>query len=82
MLKNKKVIYNFFELSFDLKKIKYFMCVEEVLRLIETLVKKEPSIMAVSHVPLLLCSYNASLSVTDQIILRVCYCFNTLLSRP
>lgn len=58
----------------------YYLCVEEVLRLIETLVKKEPSIMAVSHVPLLLCSYNASLSVTDQLILRVCYCFNTLLS--
>uniref|UniRef100_A0A2S2NAL6 Nucleolar pre-ribosomal-associated protein 1 n=1 Tax=Schizaphis graminum TaxID=13262 RepID=A0A2S2NAL6_SCHGA len=46
---------------------------EEVLRLIETLVKKEPSIMAVSHVPLFLCSYNASLSVVDQILLRILF---------
>lgn len=51
------------------------MLVEEVLRFIETLVKKEPSLMALSHVPLYLCSYNASLSVTDQLLLRVrCYC--------
>ncbi|XP_025413157.1 nucleolar pre-ribosomal-associated protein 1 [Sipha flava] len=44
---------------------------EEVLRLIFTLVKKEPSIMALSHIPLFLCSYNASLSVTDQILLKI-----------
>jgi len=50
-----------------------FLLAEEVLRLIETLVKKEPSIMALSHVPLFLCSYNASLSVVDQILLRVNY---------
>lgn len=46
---------------------------EEVLRLIKTLVKKEPSIMALSHVPLFLCSYNASLSVVDQILLRILF---------
>ncbi|KAF0767622.1 Nucleolar pre-ribosomal-associated protein 1 [Aphis craccivora] len=46
---------------------------EEVLRLIETLVKKEPSIMAPSHVPLFLCSYNASLSVVDQLLLRILF---------
>jgi len=51
--------------------IQLFLYAEEVLRLIETLVKKEPLIMAVSHVPLFLCSYNASLSVVDQILLRV-----------
>lgn len=31
--------------------------------------------MALSHIPLFLCSYNASLSVTDQILLKVCYYF-------
>lgn len=40
--------------------------------MIKTLVKKEPSIMALSHVPLYLCSYNATLSVTDQLLLKVC----------
>lgn len=29
--------------------------------------------MALSHIPLFLCSYNASLSVTDQILLKVYY---------
>ncbi|VVC41831.1 Hypothetical protein CINCED_3A025916 [Cinara cedri] len=46
---------------------------EEVLKLIETLVKKEPSVMVLSHVPLYLCSYNASLSTTDQILLRILF---------
>ncbi|XP_025207586.1 uncharacterized protein LOC112603296 isoform X2 [Melanaphis sacchari] len=56
-------------LSRDAKRIQK----EEVLKLIETLIKKEPSIMAVSHVPLFLCSYNASLSVIDQILLRILF---------
>jgi len=68
---------NLFLLSIYYKllfKLTFVLCTEIVLKLIETLIKKEPSIMALSHVPLFLCSYNASLSVTDQILLRVgCY---------
>lgn len=64
----------FFLLGINLSYIIKIICyayLEEVLRLIEILVKKELSLMSLSHVPFFLCSYNASLSVTDQLLLRV-----------
>ncbi|XP_050532927.1 nucleolar pre-ribosomal-associated protein 1 [Daktulosphaira vitifoliae] len=44
---------------------------EEVLKLLEVLVKKDPTLMTLSHVPFFLCSYNASMSVNDQLLLRL-----------
>ncbi|XP_050435680.1 nucleolar pre-ribosomal-associated protein 1 [Adelges cooleyi] len=48
---------------------------EEVLKLLEVLVNKQPSLMTLSHVPFFLCSYNASLSVTDQLLLRLLFSY-------
>nr|CAD7260110.1 unnamed protein product [Timema shepardi] len=42
-----------------------------VIQLLLVLVKKAPSVMTSAHVPVLLGAYNASLSTSDQLILRL-----------
>lgn len=48
-----------------------FCVLDKLIELLLLLTKKDPSVMSPSHVPILLGSYNATLDLTDQLVLQV-----------
>lgn len=47
----------------------------ELVQLYLSLVEKDKSVMALKHVPVILASYSASLSLSDQALLKIFLCY-------